>query len=591
MCGIAGIINERPDWIESGLKKMSGAITHRGPDDSGFFIDKAAGVGLASRRLSIIDLSENGHMPMTNEDGTVVACQNGEIYNYQDLFKDLVAHGHKFKSVSDTEVIVHGYEEWGTALFGKLRGMFAIAIFDRVAGRTILARDRIGIKPLYYFRNSTTTYFSSEAKSFLALDRSVFSRDLNYQLIELLLGFMFLPDRERTSFDKVRKVVPGHYLQVNKRGEIIDSTYYDLTEAKDTYRGGFDGAVAELDALLSEAVKSHLMSDVPLGVLLSGGLDSSLITALVKKQTDSRVLTFTAKFNHRFNESDKALTVARYLGTDHSEIIINPAEVNRDIENIASELDDLSTLDPGLLTTKILCREVKKKGVTVLLLGEGADEIFGGYSWFGLSQLPFSAMPSIVRSALYYYAVSRNITFNPLKYYPFWNQQYRNFRNHDIFRNTSNIELLLQLPNHLLMKVDKGSMAASVEARVPYLDHKVIEFVYSLPREFKLKSRVYSPTSLNEKYILREVAKRYLPEGLVNRKKRGFMLPMKEVLESNFDKVKSYALAENSITSRFIPRKKIESLFKPSAIPPLAMEREYLLWRIFLLEVWYRWAR
>lgn len=591
MCGISGVFNSKPDLIQKSLQEMSDAIIHRGPDDYGYFIYPEAGVGLASRRLSIIDLSENGRMPMKSEDGNIVVVQNGEIYNFISLSADLKALGHSFSSGSDTEVIVHGYEEWGVSLFSKLEGMFAIAIYDLRDGRLYLARDRFGIKPIYYFRNSTTLYFSSEVKSFLALGRDIFSRVIDHRSTERLIGFTFFPSNERSLFRDVKKISPGTYITVNRYGEVVETKYYDLRMTPQRSHLDFDSAVSELDGLLYHAVKSHLMSDVSTGILLSGGLDSSLLTAMVTRENQNPVLTYTAKFNHKLNESDNALAVAKYLGTSHSEILINPQEINNNIELVANDLDDLTSFDPGLITTKILCREIKKRGTTVLLLGEGADELFGGYSWFGLSQIPFSLLNYSSRSALYYYAISRNLSFKPKKYYEIWEKINRAYFDTDIFKNISNVELLLQLPNHLLMKVDKGSMSASIEARVPYLDRKVVEFVYNLPREYKLRGKVFSNKATNEKHILREVAKKYLPENLANRKKRGFMLPMGEVLESNIDKVKSYVLSNNSLNSALFKKSDIASLFERSTMPMLSTQREYLLWRLFLLEVWYRNVR
>lgn len=586
MCGIAGFVNA-PGENEQTLKKITDVLAHRGPDDSGYFLDTEKGVGLGSRRLAIVDLSPNGRMPMSDDSGQVFLVQNGEIYNYLEIKGELENKGHRFKSTGDSEVILKGYLEWGENVFSKLRGMFAIAIYDKSRQVSYLVRDRIGIKPLYYLERGRAFYFASEVKSFFSLTNDLFSRSLNLDRLKILMGFMFLPLSHQTLFDDVKKVLPAHYLKITEE-KTENICYWKLREPRPFYDGTFDQAVDDLDNLLSQTVKSHLMSDVPLGVMLSGGLDSSLIAALVKKHSNSSVLTFTAKFDHPFNESEKALRVARHLQTNHQEILIDPQEINQNIESIAYDLDDLTTFDGGLLTTKILCREIKKKGVTVLLLGEGSDEIFGGYSWFGLSQNPYRLLPGALRAFAYYYAISRNLTFNPLFYYQFWQRLYGRLKDKDIFRTISNLELLIQLPNHLLMKVDKGSMAASVEARVPYLDHKLVEFAYSLPAGFKLKGDWFSGKSLNEKYILREVAKRYLPPEFLAEKKRGFMLPLKEVLQANLPKVKDYTFSSQALIGQVLPRQTLESLFQPSNFAFLNTQKEYLLWRIFLFEVWHQ---
>jgi len=464
MCGIAGIINGKKT-SSNDLEKMMLSIKHRGPDDSGTFIDEQKGVYLGSQRLSINDLSPKGKMPMFSENKSIAVCQNGEIYNYIELKNKLISYGHKFISNSDTEVIVHGYEQWGTKVFENLQGMFAISIYDINKNVVILARDRIGIKPLYYLEFENSFYFSSESKAFTHINNFSFANNIDYENVNLMLGFMFLPKSDETIIKGVKKLEPGHFIKINlKKESAIDISkheYWDIENTIETRHNlNFDDSVNELDNLLQKTVASHLMSDVPLGVMLSGGLDSSLITALVKRQSNSETLTFTAKFSHKLNESNYANKVAKYLNTTHKEIFIDTKDVSMNIEKYIKNYDDLTTFDGGLITTKILCDEIKKLGVTVLLLGEGADEIFGGYSWFGISQLPYSILPDNIKSAIYYYAISRNITFNSKSYYQYWQNLYKSFHNKDIFRNVSNIELETQLPNHLLMKVDKATMAA-----------------------------------------------------------------------------------------------------------------------------------
>jgi len=586
MCGIAGIING-PNNSERQLNKMLNAIKHRGPDDHGLLIDDRNHVFLGSRRLSILDLSVKGKMPMYNRAQNIAVCQNGEIYNYLDVKAKLIALGYSFKSNSDTEVIVYGYQEWGTDVFNKLDGMFAISIFDKKNNKVILARDRIGIKPLYYLSNDKSIYFSSEMKSFMQIENYSFKGNLDIEMINQLIGFMFLPNSESTIVEGIRKLLPGHVLEISLSNmKTTLSKYWDLPINQKPNTISFNDAVDELDKLLIETVSAHLMSDVPLGILLSGGLDSSLIAAMVKKITKSEVTTFNAKFKHKFNESENAKSVAKYIGTNHQEIFIDSRDVNKNIEKHIIDYDDLTTFDGGLITTKLLCEKIKERGVTVVLLGEGADEIFGGYSWFGLSQFPFSFMPDLIKSTLYYYAISRNLTFNTTFYYKTWINLYKRFHNPDIFRTITEMELKIQLPNHLLMKVDKASMSASVEARVPYLDHKVVEYAYNLPREHKIKGSVFNIRPSNEKHILREVAKRYLPTEVAYRKKRGFMMPMSDVLYSDINKVKDYILSKDSLSQNLIPRHKLENLFNDSQLGALKMQKEYLLWRLFLLEVW-----
>jgi len=390
MCGVAGIIGGSKDAKQE-LSRMMDCIEHRGPDASGVYVSHKQDVLLGNRRLAILDLSEKGRMPMSSKDGNVIVSQNGEIYNYPDLKKELENKGYKFISESDTEAIIYGYMEWGTEVFNKLRGMFIITIYDKKKDLVFLIRDRIGIKPVYYLRHNGSIYFASEAKAFSKVGYSL-GDNIDLENVHKLLGFMFLPESSETIVKGVQKLPPGTYARINpKKLDIKLVKYWNLPTGMDQSEVSFSSAVEELDSLLSESVRMHLQSDVPLGIMLSGGLDSSLLTAYVKQHSgDEKVTTFSARFDHKFNESEYAKRVADHIGTDHEEILIDTSRVNENIEKHIKSYDDLTTFDGGLITTAILCKEIKKKGITVLLLGEGADEVFGGYSWFGLSQLPFS---------------------------------------------------------------------------------------------------------------------------------------------------------------------------------------------------------
>ncbi|MFH1295410.1 MAG: asparagine synthase (glutamine-hydrolyzing) [bacterium] len=588
MCGIAGILNAKPEHRDI-TQKMLDLINHRGPDDQGITEDFDRRICLGSKRLSIIDLSPKGKMPMINQEGTVAVCQNGEIYNYQELRKELTQAGYQFQSASDTEVILHGYAKWGEKVFAKLNGMFAIAIFDYQTGSAFLARDRIGIKPLYYLTLSDTLFFASEVKAFKAVSDYDLKQDLDPKKLELVLGFMFLPDSANTLFKRVKRVKPGEYLKWEAAtNKLSTHSYWTLPYATEDRAIGFEEAVDNLDNLLKNSVTKHLVADVPLGILLSGGLDSSLIAAYAQQLSKKRVKTYTASFNHKLNESKNAAEVANYLGTEHHEVFIDTKDVVDQIERYLPIYDDMTTFDGGVISTSILAKKLKDQGITVILLGEGADELFGGYSWFGLAKQPFTVLPRLLKSAAYYYAISRNISFKTPNYIAYWNTVWQKQNQPDIFRTISATELTTQLPNHLLMKVDKATMSASVEARVPYLDHRIVEYVFNLPHEYKIKGQMVNLKNSHEKYILRKVAERYLPPAVFTRKKRGFMLPMFDVLTSNLDKVRSYVLAADGITAEIVGKKSLPALFDFNCPGPLKMQREYLLWRIFLLEAWYK---
>ncbi len=587
MCGITGILNAKKDESHQ-LNLMMDAIKHRGPDDFGSHVDMDRGVLLGSRRLSIQDLSELGRMPMKNLAGDLYVVQNGEIYNYPELRGELESFGYKFISNSDTEAILHGYDKWGIDVLQRLRGMFALVIFDKKRNKVFLIRDRLGIKPIYYLDFKGTFYFASEVKAFKTISGFNFVDHLDYEKIQLLLGFMFLPDNESTIIHGIKKLAPASYLEINLGNFIyVQKTYWQLNpNINNVTHMDFGDAVSRLDNLLFETVKQHLISDVPLGVMLSGGLDSSLISALVKKATSSDVTTFTATFNHKMNEAPFAKKVSEHIGTKHTELFISADEINANLETYIADFDDLTTFDGGLITTKLLCREIKKRGITVLLLGEGSDEIFGGYSWFGLSKQPFNLLPSRLLSAIYYYAISRNTSFNLFKNISVWNKVVNTGFDASIFDRISRAEITTQLPNHFLMKVDKGSMSQSIEARVPYLDHKLVEYVFSLPEKFKIDGNIVDLKNSKEKYILRKVAEKYLPLDIVYRKKRGFMLPMDDVLKANKEKVRAYVHESSSISRKLLSSDYIDYLFEPSLLKAQNTSKEYMLWRLFLLEIW-----
>jgi asparagine synthase (glutamine-hydrolysing) len=585
MCGITGFIDKKGNADKNGLlKELSVAIAHRGPDDYAEFLGDSC--SLAMRRLAILDLT-SGLYPFRSDDGKLQLILNGEIYNFLDLRDELKKLGHEFKSDCDAEVILKGYLQWGNGIFSKLRGMFAIALWNKENKKLILVRDRVGIKPIYYIDTQDLFMFSSEAKSFFGLKPEIFAKQLDYANADTLLGFMFLPKSEETLIKGIKKIPPATIMEI-QNGVISLSRYWNLSSVVENKEISFVDAVDRLDELLTESIKIHMLADVPLGVLLSGGVDSNLLTAIMaKKGLSEKISTFTAKFDHRFNESDLAKQTANLLNTNHTELSIDTSMVNRDIEKYMSTFDDLTTLDGGVITTQLLCSEIQKTGIKVLLLGEGSDEVFGGYSWFGLSQYPFKLAPAVLRNAAYYYSISRNLTLQTSKYVSIWNQN----NIPDVFRDITLKEVEKQLPNHLLMKVDKGSMASSIEARVPYLDHKLMEFVYSLPQEYKLKGSWFSKNEANEKYILREVAKRYLPAETATRKKRGFLLPIGDVLNKDLDKVKQYLLSKDSVAIKLLGKSTVEDLFKVhSGSSVLAnarnMQNEYFLWRLFILEVW-----
>lgn len=637
MCAIFGFVTTNNKYRQEHLEKMGKILHHRGPDGTEI-LRSDIGVHLGHNRLSIIDLSKKGKQPMSNEDGSIWLTYNGEIYNFQEIREELKNKKHLFKSDTDSEVVIHAYEEWGLDCLEKFNGMFAFAIYDKNKNQLILVRDRLGIKPLYYLVNNNPEIFASETqsafrlRSFLTLKRSggggatsveednnniknilrpqsakvsnffAFSSEIkglraltklkpNLQAIKKLLGFPYLPDNTQTTIEGVYKLPPAHYLVYDiKSGKAEIKRYWRLDVKKKFRELRFESALEELENKLVNSIKMQLVADVPVGIMLSGGLDSSVIAAIAQKNSKQKIHTFTAGSDTKIDEREFARKVADHIGSIHQEIIIDPANVIENIEKSIKYFDDLNTFDGGLLTNHLIAEKMREKGVKVILLGEGADEIFGGYSWFGISKSPFNLLPMFFKKYLYYYSISRNLSFNPLR-------GFQLLQRSGLWRKTfdaiSNCEITQQLPNNYLMKVDKGTMSGSVEARVPYLDHDLVEFAYSLPANFKLKGLSQSFGKVNEKYILRELAKKYLPLDIAMRKKKGGMLPIADIIKNNIGKIEKYLLAENSLSTQIFGRKKIEKLFRGN-IENLGksnwnfreVEREIFLWKLFLLEVW-----
>src|SRR5919198_1296285 len=376
MCGIAGFVESSAtaspldrDAQQLLIQRMCDVIRHRGPDDQGMFV--ADGVALGMRRLSIIDLS-TGHQPIHNEDRTIWVVFNGEIYNFCELRDKLTAAGHSFYTASDTEVIVHAYEEWGTAAIGGLRGVFGLAIWDDRSRTLLMARDRIGIKPLHYATVNGRLYFGSEIKSLL--EAPDLPRDLDVKALDHYLSFLYTP-RDGSIFTHVRKLPPGH-LATWREGDVSVEQYWQLP-AQEDYRGSEGDAIADLRSVLADAVKSHLVSDVPLGAFLSGGIDSSTVVGLMAQASSGRVKTFSIGFDvPEFDELEPARRVARHFGTDHHEFVVKPDAIGI-LDRLVSHFDEPFADSSAIPTWYV--SEMARRHVTVVLSGDGGDELFGGY--------------------------------------------------------------------------------------------------------------------------------------------------------------------------------------------------------------------
>lgn len=620
MCGIAGIVKSQPEGgvDHATIHRMCEAIVHRGPDDEGIFVK--GGVGLGMRRLSIIDLA-GGHQPVFNEDKTIWVVFNGEIYNFPELRGELEKRGHRFYTHTDTEVIVHLYEDLGPGCARKLRGMFAFALYDERSGKLLIARDRLGKKPLHYAFAGGHLLFGSEIKSILAVAPEL--ARVNNQALLQYLYFGYVPD-PITSFLPIQKLPPGHLLEF-EAGQIHVQQYWDLPEYGTREPRSEKECVEELEWRLAEAVRIRLISDVPLGALLSGGTDSSTVVALMARASSKPVKTFSIGFSHdAFNESHYARIVANRFGTEHHELVLEP-NVLETVETLTTSLEEPFGDSSMLPTYYVSC--MARKHVTVALSGDGGDEIFAGYDRYGIhlrrkafERIPhwawrwyreqvYPRLPQNMRGRKFSYNVSLpwreryvdGISFVPSfeRDVPLLSAEFR-----EILRTGDNPENVMyryfdQAPAKdpvsqmlyvdtktymaadILTKVDRMSMATSLEVRVPMLDHLFVEWATGLPAEWKLRGG-------QQKYILRKLAERVgVPSEALDRPKQGFTLPLVYWIRNE--------LKDLIVTVLLEPRTLQRGYFNPAGVRRLLDEhfrerRDHSgrIWRLLIFELWHR---
>jgi asparagine synthase (glutamine-hydrolysing) len=603
MCGICGKLEFDPGKKVSPelVRAMGDTIRHRGPDDDGYFV--ADSVGFGFRRLSIIDLAA-GHQPLANEDGSVWIVFNGEIYNYQELRELAIGKGHQFKTHSDTEVIVHLYEEFGIDCLQKLRGMFAFAIWDGRTKSLLLARDRVGIKPLYFHKSESAIVFASEIKAILA-DPSV-RREMVPDLIDRFFTFLYMPGDE-TLLKGVRKLEPGHYL-LAKDGKVTIRQYWDLRvgdRSKDTNAGD---AEAQLIELLQEAVGMHMIADVPVGVLLSGGVDSTGVLSLAAASTDKQISTFTVGFagSEVADERPYAAIAAQRFGTRHYDMTISAADFGAFLPRYIWHMEEPVCEPPAIALYYV--SKLARDHVTVLLSGEGGDEAFAGYSnyrnlvWLerfksgvpalngafsrGLSLIDavlgskrFSKYGRLMVQSFPEYYCSRtydpsNTARNGLR--RIYSKEFdllvnrersllpiRKLQDHVRGQETLDAMLYIDtktwLPDDLLIKADKMTMANSIELRVPLLDHRILEFAASLQPNLKLNGG-------NTKYILKKALSSRIPKEIRDRKKTGFPVPYASWLRSDLKGLVSDVLMDRRTTDRgYFSKEEIERLLRSNS--------------------------
>lgn len=635
MCGIAGIIDNRQRREKLNrdiLKKMSDIIVHRGPDAEGHWLSESNRCGFAFRRLSIVDLSADGNQPMKSLNRNLVVVFNGEIYNHNDIRKDLVAKGYKYQSRTDTETLINGYAEYGEEILQKMFGMWGFAIWDDEKQELFAARDRIGIKPFYYYYKNGVFVFGSEIKSILQ------HPDVQSQLnIDELPNYLNLgiSSNKHTLFKDIHKLPAGHCLKLDKEGNLSIRRYWSpFVQCSDKFSMSFEEVYEELISLLRTSVEARKMGDVPYVVYLSGGIDSSLNVALMSELIDRPVDTFTVGFAdlQKYNELEYAHQIAEKFKTNHKEIIIDQDDGFEVLEKLPYYEDEPNS-DPVSIPLYYLTKLTREQNATIALVGEGSDEQFCGYRWmlrdykFIDSYFKmFSVLPKFIKQ-IAYAGMSPLLNFKNLelatdfmrrgvereKFY--WSGQpvftsvhlnslltkeYRHLRHYtykyvesmysdmnelypkaDIQQQMLYTEITHRLPELLLQRIDKIGMANSIEARVPFLDHRLVEFTMSIPQKMKV------PDDKTTKFLLKKAVEPVLPHNIIYRKKQGFLAPTNEWMRTAWY---DYAY-ENIINSEFA---KLGIIDKKAAEAVLKKNKEgkikggAMIYSLLNLNLWYK---
>lgn len=640
MCGIVGYYSRaHSEMLASCLKAATGSLVHRGPDAGGVFSDVAAGIGLGHRRLSVIDLTAAGAQPMSALNGSLRIVYNGEAYNYRSIRAELIDLGHEFTSGSDTEVVLKGYAQWGREVVHRLAGMFAMAIWDGRSRELTLIRDRVGIKPLYYHIDGETLLFASELKGLMAFP--VFQRNVERDAIGKLLHYQYIPGPQ-TIFQKTFKLMPGE-MAIFDGKKLRQRTYWKLSESRP---GGFTGtfaqAVDRLDGMLTQTVSEHLVSDAPLGGLLSGGIDSSLVVALMQKNRlrthpGSPVKTFSIGFNDpAFDESPWAEKIARHLRTDHTTLRVSASEAI-DVVALLPMIYDEPFADASAIPTTIVSRLARSR-VTVALSGDGGDEQFCGYVRYGstrnladlLEKVPFSikkglagalsrlspdgvlglyrpirpflpralrvenfkdkwrkmmrmvtqtSLESLYRMTVCLWTRDEIEKVSGLALLPgIFEQSFSNTNGWPVLSRLMQVDQCTYLPDAMLTKVDRASMSVGLELRVPLLDHRVMALASSFPEEFKYRRG-------RGKYVLQKVLSRYIPERWIHRPKMGFGVPLSRWLQNELRPMVSDFLSPDRIRR--------EGFFDPSIVGNIVREHlsgqcdhHFRIWPLLMWQMW-----
>lgn len=615
MCGICGffarnVLSEPPN-LKNCLYKMTNSLLHRGPDEDGYYIDYP--VFLGHRRLSIIDLS-TGHQPISNEDDSVTVVFNGEIYNFSELRTDLIRKGHIFKTNTDTEVIVHAYEEYGFDCLKYFNGMFAFALRDKRQGLLFLVRDRLGVKPLYYLNNDKLFAFTSELKALKEIP--FLSLDVDPNAVDLYLFFGYIP-APGTIFHGVKKLLPGHYLIVSRNG-IVCRSYWDINSNSSREPISEAGLGQEVRDTFMDAVHKRLISDVSLGAFLSGGIDSSAVVCAMARFMNRPVKTFSIGFKEKeFSELADARLVANYIGSEHHEFIVEPEHADL-LQKLVWHLDE-PFADSSALPTYYLSR-MTRDYVTVALSGDGGDELFGGYRRYLASPAervaqfmpailarPLSALGKVLPEAMSGKHFLEALTSgswqayaNKIGCFPdlrsrlysddllthlgqestYFKQYFEPLTSKDPLLAMSFFDLKAYLPDDILVKVDRMSMAVSLEARNPLLDYRLVELAFSIPSYLKIKNG-------ETKYIFKKAIAGLVPPAVFRKKKQGFGVPLKFWFKDDLQEYISQILLDRVTLQR--------GYFKAGMIKNILRwhkeghrDYSYWIWALLMLELWHR---
>ncbi len=622
MCGIAGIVRlpGGPPIDEALVRRMADVIAHRGPDDWGVYISPDGRAALANRRLAIIDRSSAGHMPMPDGTGRLWITYNGEVYNHADHRPELEARGHTFRGHSDTEVIIRLYCEYGVEALHRLRGMFAIAIWDADRQELFLARDRLGVKPLYYTFAGSQFIFASEIKSILL--HPAVPRAVNEEALYHYLSFLTAP-APQTLFAGISKLPPGHFAKLGPDGQLTVAEYWDVYDSAQPHPEWSPEQYQEaLLATLRESIRLRMVSDVPVGVFLSGGIDSSTNVALMAEHMDRPVRTFSIGYegHQKYNEFQHARLVARHFGADHHEVIIDEGDLVSFLPHLVYYQDE-PIADPVCVPIYYVSKLARESGTIVIQVGEGADELFGGYThwmdvlhlhrgvWRDFMRLPTSlrrlalAAAPLSRDSIRYEFIRRAVASEEL----FWGgaeafgearknrlispalrkrlgdltswdviRPYRQrfeqrSTNSDYLNYMAYLDLRLRLPELLLMRVDKMAMATSVEARVPYLDYIFVGLMMSIPERIKLDGGI-------PKHLLKQAVRGLIPDVIIDRPKQGFAVPVEEWLRTRLGSMMRRKLLDFVVRTDY---------FQPEVVRMMIERRDYLTWYLLNFALWH----